>query len=447
MERKITLAFIHWQQRGALKPLLVYGARQVGKSWAVRDFGRRHYHDLLEVDFERNVLARSIFNTNLDPPAIIAALEGIYNTKIHPRETLIFFDEIQRCPRALTALKYFAQDAERGASHYHVIAAGSLLGVLTQHRQPQTHEVVTFPVGKVDDVIAYPMDFEEFLWGSGQTWLAEQIRVHYQQNTPLDEDLHHQALQYYRKFLVIGGMPEVVARSIAGDDYQVVQKNIVTDYLADMTKYRDHKLQSLKDIDTYNSIPTQLSRENKKFAYTGIKKSAKSRDYYPSILWLKDARVAIRCFKSTVGNMPPKSSEDQTFFKFYLNDTGLLCHHLQVTLANLEVYDQNYRGAITENYVACALQSQIQSLAHELHYWKTSEKDGSAEVEFIIATPHGTVPIEVKTSTHVQAKSLGVFIKRFQPPYAIRLSEKNFGFQNNIKSVPLYAAFCLEERA
>jgi predicted AAA+ superfamily ATPase len=211
-----------------------------------------------------------------------------------------------------------------------------------------------------------------------------------------------------------------------------------------MTKYCPG-MQALKNIDTYNSLPTQLSRENRKFTYAGIKDGATGRSHYPSVLWLKDARVAIRCFKSTSGNMPPKASEDQNSFKFYLNDTGLLCHQLQITEANLDVYDQNYRGAVTENYVACALQNKIQSLTHELHYWKTEEKKGGAEIDFIISTNDGTIPVEVKSGENVKAKSLSVFVKRYSPAYAFRVSARNFGFENGIRSVPLYAVFCIDE--
>jgi len=445
MRRKITSVFEKWKQEGTHKPMLVYGARQVGKSYAVREFGLKNYQDLIEVDFEKDSLARTVFNTDLDPLGIIKSLEKMYNKQIHPEKTLVIFDEIQRCPQALTALKYFAQETERGLSRYQIIAAGSLLGVLTQHQREDTLETIAFPVGKVEEVIAYPLDFEEFLWASGQEWLAEQIRKRYQELSPMDEVSHRQALKTYHDFLVVGGMPEVVVRYLARDNFDQTQKSIIANYVADMTKYRGDKLQSLKDIDVYNSIPAQLSRENRKFLYSGVKKGAKSRDYYASVLWLKDARIAIRCFKTKVGNLPLKSSEDRDFFKLYLSDTGLLCHQLQVNLKKLNLYDQSYQGAITENYVACALQNKIQSLIHELHYWKGGEKTESAEVDFLIATNEGNIPIDVKSSLRVRSQSLNIFTKRYSPQYAIRLSEKNFGWQNNIKSIPLYAAFCIEE--
>ena len=425
--------------------MLIYGARQVGKSYAAREFALKNYQALIEVDFEKDSLARTVFNTDLDPSGIIKSLEKMYNKQIDQEKILIFFDEIQRCPRALTALKYFAQETERGQSHYQIIAAGSLLGAPTQHKREDTLETIAFPVGKMEEVITYPLDFEEFLWASGQEWLAEQIRKHYRELSPMDEIVHQHTLNTYHDFLVVGGMPEVVERYLAGNNYDQIQRSIIANYVADMTKYRDDKLQSLKDIDVYNSIPSQLSRENKKFLYSGVKKGAKSRDYYASILWLKDSRIAIRCFKTKVGNLPPQSCEDRDFFKLYLSDTGLLCHQLQVTLKNLNLYDQSYQGAVTENYVACALQNKIQSLIHELHYWKAGGKTESAEIDFLIATNEGNIPIEVKSGLRVRSQSLNVFIKKYSPQYAIRLSEKNFGWQNNIKSLPLYAAFCIED--
>ena len=445
MKRKITAIFDKWKKNGARKPLLVYGARQVGKSYAIREFGLQNYQDLIEVDFERDASARTVFNADLDPQDIIRSLEKIYNKRIEPQETLIFFDEIQSCPRALTSLKYFAQDIERGSSRCQIIAAGSLLGVLTQHKREDTLETIAFPVGKVEEVIVYPLDFEEFLWASGREWLAEQIGKRFQELSPMDEVLHEQALKAYRDFLVVGGMPEVVARYLDRDDFRQTQKGIIDNYISDMTKYREDKLQSLKDIDVYSSIPAQLSRENKKFIYSLVKKGAKGRDYYPSILWLKDARIAIRCLKATVGDLPLKSSENKDFFKLYASDTGLLCHQLQVTFSNLNLYDRGFQGAVTENYVACCLQSKIQSLIHELHYWKAGEKTESAEVDFLIATGDGNIPIEVKSGVRVRSQSLNIFIKKYSPKYAIRLSEKNFGRQNNIKSLPLYAAFCIED--
>jgi predicted AAA+ superfamily ATPase len=260
----------------------------------------------------------------------------------------------------------------------------------------------------------------------------------------METALHEQALSFYRTFLVVGGMPEAVEQYLSGKNYQVIHKNIIADYISDMTKYCVGA-QALRNIDTYNSIPTQLSRENKKFTYTTIKRSANGRTYYPSILWLKDARVALRCFKSTKGDIPPKASEDKNCFKFYLSDTGLLCYQLQINEANLEVFNQNFRGAVTENYVACALQNKIKSLTEELHYWKNDEKRGSAEVDFLLSTDQGTIPLEVKSGENVQAKSMRVFINRFKPRYGIKTSTKNFGFENAIKSIPLYALFCLEE--
>jgi len=302
-------------------------------------------------------------------------------------------------------------------------------------------------VGKVDEIIVYPLDFEEFLWALNCTWLVEQIRECYKNNTGIEDILHQKALELYRNFLVTGGMPRVVAQLIAEKDYQEAQRDIINDYFADMVKYSEKK-QSLCNIDAYNSMPKQLAvgKESKRFILGRIDKSTNgSRDYRDCVTWLTQAKIAVRCNKIAVGNAPLKVSEDRNYYKLYLSDTGLLCHQLQITAANLDIYNQNYRGAITENYVACALQSKIQSLTHELHYWKASEKTESAEVDFIIATNQGNIPIEVKSGLHVRSQSLNMFIRKYAPPFALRISEKYFGWQNNIRSVPLYAVFCLDE--
>ena len=444
MERKITQQLLNWKQNGATKPLLIYGARQVGKSYAVTAFGRENYQNLVVVNFERDILAQSAFRTSLAPKDIIKSLESILGVFIHPEKTLLFFDEIQKCPPALTSLKYFAEAAENGGAVYHLIAAGSLLGVTLE--RGENEQRYTFPVGKVDEIIVYPLDYEEFLWAQNYTWLVEQIRDCYLNNTSIEDTLHQKALELYRHFLVTGGMPRVVAQLIEEKDYQEAQRDIINDYLADMVKYSE-KRQGLRNIDAYNSMPRQLAveKESKRFIFSRIDKNTNSsRDYRDCVTWLTQAKIAVRCNKITVGNAPLKVSEDRNYFKLYLSDTGLLCHQLQITTANLDIYNQNYRGAITENYVACALQSKIQSLAHELYYWKASEKTESAEVDFIIATSHGNIPIEVKSGINIRSQSLNLFVKKYSPPYALRISEKNFGWQNNIKSVPLYAVFCLD---
>jgi predicted AAA+ superfamily ATPase len=444
MERKFTRALKTWKEKEATRPLLVYGARQTGKSYAVARFGRENYQSFVTVNFEEFPFLKNAFSVSVSPRDVVRSLEAMLQTKIDERNTLMFFDEIQKCPPALTALKYFAEDAESGRSHYNVIAAGSLLGV-TLERTAEEREY-TFPVGKVQELIVYPMDFEEFLWARGERWLAEAIKSAYEKKSPLDEQVHRQALTRYRQHLIVGGMPKVVADFMEGRDYAASQRDILNAYLADMTRYSD-KRQGLRNIDAYNSLAAQLAgeRENKRFIFSRIEKTTNgSRDYRDSVGWLVQAKLALRCVKMTVGDMPPKASEDKSYFKLYLSDTGLLCHQLQVTETNLEIFDQNYRGALTENYVASALYSKIQSLSRELYYWKLNEKTGSAEVDFIITTDEGNIPLEVKSSRNNRSRSLGIFVDKYAPNYALRVSSRNFGVEKNIVSLPLYAVFCVD---
>jgi predicted AAA+ superfamily ATPase len=445
MKRKITQELLNWKRNGDLRPLLIYGARQVGKSYAVTEFGQKNYKNLVTVNFEESPLAKNAFLTSLAPKDVVRSLENILHVSIDPENTLLFFDEIQKCPPALTSLKYFAEGAEAGSCYYQVAAAGSLLGVTLEREQNE--RLYTFPVGKVREIIAYPLDFEEFLWAADHQWLAEQIRVSYRQNSPLEETAHQRALELYRRFLVVGGMPGVVFQLLTGQDYREQQRNVLNTYLADMTKYSEKK-QGLRNIDTYNSIAAQLAqeRENKRFVFSKIEKTTNgSRDYRDSVTWLIQAKLALRCVKISRGDQPLKASEDKSNFKLYLSDTGLLCRQLEITEANLDIFDQNYRGAVTENFVACALNSKIQLIGSDLHYWKAGEKSESAEVDFIITTDDGNIPIEVKSSLRVRSRSLNVYAKKYAPKYSLRLSAKNFGFDNDIKAVPLYAAFCVGE--
>ncbi|MDR3331499.1 MAG: ATP-binding protein [Synergistaceae bacterium] len=451
MERKITQELTKWKQNSQAKPLVVYGARQVGKTYVIREFGQNRYQNLIEVNFEVEETLSSIFAISLQPKAIIKALEDFYETKIDLDNTLIFFDEIQKCPQALTSLKYFQEEMEQGKAHYQIVAAGSLLGVTLQHEQggplDNKKQQATFPVGKVDTLIVYPLDFEEFLWAGKKKFLANQIREGYRQNQALPDILHREALMFYQKFLVVGGMPKVVAAYLASSDYRVEQKVIVDSYSADMTKYTPDRITGLRNQETYRSVAKQLGQEkaNKKFIFSDIRKGAKSRDYRGSVWWLAQAHVIIECTKIKAGDMPLLASEETDFFKLYLSDTGLLCYLLAVTQNNLDIFDKTYQGALTENYVACALQNKIQALSARLHYWKASEKTDGAEVDFVISSSGGNIPIEVKSSVNVRSKSLNSFTKRFAPAQVFRVSKRNFGFENGIKSIPLYAAFCIED--
>lgn len=429
MKRKIYEYLLKWKKLKENKmPLILYGARQVGKTYVISKFGRENYKNMIYVNFEQDEKIIPYFETSISPEEIIKVLENFYNEKIIPYETLIFFDEIQNCNRALTSLKYFAEQAQE----YDIIAAGSLLGVLINR------EKYSFPVGKVIMKTVYPLDFEEFLLASNKQLLLDKIKYSFKNNEPINEKLHQEALEIYKEFLIVGGMPMVVKSYLEKTEiikYKEIQDLILSAYTADMAKYSESN-QSIKTISAYESIPSQLGKENKKFQYSMIQKGARTSIFGESIDWLINAGLVLKCDKTTRGDVPPNMFADVSSFKIYMSDVGLLSNRAKITSNNLEEYNQIYRGAITENYVA----NQLVQNGYELYYWETTT---GTEVDFIIIKDESIIPIEVKTSENVKSKSLNSFIKQYNPKYSIRISSKNFGMENNIKSVPLYATFLI----
>lgn len=429
MKRKIYKELLEWKNLGKNKlPLILYGARQVGKTYIVNEFGKNNYKNMVYVNFEQDEKIIPYFDASIAPKDIIRILEDFYNTKITQEDTLIFFDEIQNCNRALTSLKYFAEQAPG----YDIISAGSLLGVSINR------EKYSFPVGKVIIKTVYPLDFEEFLLALNKEILIERIKESFENNIPLNEGLHKEALDLYKEYLIVGGMPMVLnsyIERINNMKYTDIQSLILSAYTADMAKYTDNS-QSVKTISAYESIPSQLGKENKKFQYTMIQKGARASMFGESIDWLLNAGVILKCDKTTRGDVPPNMYIDMSAFKVYMSDIGLLSNKSKITRNNLDEYNQIYRGAITENYVAC----QLKSNGYELFYWESSN---NSEVDFVIIKDEKIIPIEVKSSEKNKSKSLNTFINKYNPEYSIRISSKNFGFENNIKSVPLYATFLI----
>lgn len=383
-----------------------------------------------------DVSLRGYFEGDLKPSRIIAILEDYFGAAIHPQKTLIIFDEIQECPRALTSLKYFAETAPQ----YDIIAAGSLLGVALKNQEPDT-QGTSFPVGKVYIKTMYPLNFEEFLWAKQKTMLANEIEAHFASNKKMPAVLHNEALELYREYLIVGGMPLVVQTYVDNSstpNFADIQKLISASYTADMTKYTE-KSQGVRNIALYNSIPAQLGNSDKlsnKFVYSAVEKGARTVTFKDSVDWLETAGIALQCTKTTRGDVPPAQYADQSSFKLYLADVGLLSQILKVTRENLQLFNQMYRGAITENYIAMALTQR----GHSLYFWETNS---NSEVDFVVPIDGAVIPIEVKSSENNRSKSLNAFIQKYKPQYAVRISEKNFGYENDIKSVPLYAAFCL----
>ena len=430
MERKIKKELLEWKESANRMPFILHGARQVGKTYTVSEFGREHYQNFVYLNFEANPQLQAVFDRDLQPDRILRELSVLIETSIEPKTTLLFFDEIQACERALTSLKYFAENAP----DYHIIAAGSLLGVAI-HR-----EKYSFPVGKVTIRMLYPLDFEEFLWAIGQKDAPAIIRECFETNTSCS--LHDHFLDQFKLYLCLGGMPQVVKTYLQDknfDDVALVQRFIVDSYIADMAKY-SQPMDTVKIMAAYNSIPAQLAKENKKFQYNIIKPGARSNQYEMAIDWLSASGIVHKCVKVTQGYYPLSAFSENTFYKIYMGDVGLLRSKLGIS-AQLILTENSLlnhiKGALTENYVENVLVTN----GLDSYYW---ESEGKAEVDFVYQTKNGEcIPVEVKSSENVRAKSLQQYILKYHPPFAIRISKKNFGFENNLKSVPVYACFCI----
>jgi len=430
MERKNVAELTKWKRSNYRMPLLVSGARQVGKTHSILSFGTTEYRNMVNINFEINKAFKEIFEHNIEPQRIIREISAQTGETIFPHETLIFFDEIQSCPSALNALKYFFEQMP----DYHIIAAGSLLGVALRR------EDFSFPVGKVMQMRIYPLDFEEYLWAFDQREAVNMIRECYVENRQCFA--HNKLMEYYMLYLQTGGMPQVVQHYIDHKEFtfmRALQENILTNYIANMGKYSTPSLTS-KTIATFQSIPSQLVKENHKFQFNVIKSGARAKDYQESIDWLVNADIVRKCMMVSTGKFPLSAFANPTFYKAYLSDVGLLAAQYQIPemvyLSNFSAFN-NIKGSLAENYVMNALTFS----GYEPFYW---ESDGKAEVDFVFQDKAGNVnPVEVKSSENVKAKSLKVFCERYHPAAVYRVSTKNFGFENGIKSIPLYAVFCI----
>lgn len=429
MKRLIERKLLEWKNSVNRKPLIVNGARQIGKTYTILEFGKTEYKNVVYCNFEDNASLADIFELDLDPKRICSALEVLYGTKIVEGDTLIFFDEIQACERALTSLKYFNEND----NCYHVIAAGSLLGLAVNRGK------YSFPVGKVDMLNMYPMTFDEFLTALGQSELAEMIRSAYDNNALFA--LHEKAMALYRTYLVVGGYPAAVKAYVEHNEFNLViseQMAVSNAYIADMAKYASPS-ETVKSIEIYKSIVAQLAKENSKFVYSLVGARARAKDYELSLAWLKTAGVALDCVKVKEGRYPVNIYADNTSFKIYYSDVGLLSARMGLTpqsiINNIGVSDKA-RGMLAENYVA----EQLCARGYPLYYW---ESDGKAEIDFVLQTGEHVVPAEVKSADNVKSKSLNIYVQKYSPSYSLRISAKNFGFENGIKSIPLYAVFCI----
>ena len=431
MKRNVLQNLIAWKNKPSdkRKPLILEGARQTGKTWLARELGRTEFDEYVEINFEDNEQFRSLFEMDFDIERILMALRSVTGKKILQGKTLIFFDEIQYARRGLLSLKYFGDKAPE----YHVIAAGSLLGVVD-------HKDDSFPVGKVEFERIYPLSYEEFLMALGKDGLVQML---HSMDWDLINSFSSQYIELLRQYYYVGGMPEAVRTFVEEKDYVAVRKvqlGLLESYQKDFSKHPPQEIVK-RMILLWNTIPSQLAKENKKFVYTAVRPSARARDFETSIQWLCDAGVAYKVTRVRAGELPLTGFEDADAFKMYVLDVGL---HGAMTgldaksLISGNEFFKQYKGALTEQFV---IQQLVLFDEIKIHYWTPDE--GIAEVDFVVQLNGSIVPIEVKAEVNLKAKSLAQFIKRYNTPNVIRTSLEKYFKGEKITNVPLFAIHLL----
>ncbi len=431
MYRKFYEVLKKWEENMIQEPLLVIGARQVGKTWLIKKFCEDTYKDYIYINLEERKDIISIFDGNLTPEDILKKLSILLGRNIDSNTTIVI-DEIQQSERAITSLKYFCEAKE----NYRVICAGSLLGIKVKRFES------SFPVGKVYIKNMYPMDFEEFLLASGEDLLRDGIKEAYSKMSQFPEAIHNKALSLYHDYLITGGMPQVVMSYLENKKSVLSFNRELLDflrlaYLADMSKYVTNVTETAKITAVYDSIPRQLAKENPKFKYKEIKGTAIKRDYYGPIDWLAASQMIYKINKLDSLESPIKAYENTDSFKIYLSDVGLLSRICGIKSQDLLPDNHNiYKGAVIENYVM----EQLIANDKYLYYFKPAV---NMEIDIITIIDDNVIPIEIKSGRHKKSTSLNNYVEKYKPEYVIRISESNFGMANNIKSVPLYATFCI----
>ena len=426
MKRNLYTQLLAWKNDHKRKPLLIQGARQVGKTYLVNEFGKNEYTQYIYLNFEQDPNLKTLFTGNLNPEDIINNISLYIGKKIVAIDTLIFFDEIQAVPEVLTSLKYFHEQSPE----FHIISAGSLLGV-------SVGKQVSFPVGKVNFMTLYPMTFTEYLMAFGEELMAEKL-LNIEDVESFPEILHEKLLKHLKTYLYMGGMPEVLQSYLSENDIVLarnIQNDILEAYQRDFSKYTD-KSQAIKTSELWNSIPYQLAKENKKFKYSDVRKKARALMFEQTIEWLKKAGLVNIAYNIQSPKIPLTGYTDYSKFKIFLLDTGLLGAMLKLTpdiIINPTELFSEYNGAFIENFVASEL---VLSEKKELFYW-TSKSD--AEVDFIIQSGNNVYPIEVKSGTSRNLKSLRSYAEKYLPKLIFRTSPRNFSQNKEFINLPLYA--------
>ena len=416
---------LKWKQSKRRKPLIIEGARQVGKTWLMKEFGRQAYEDTVYINFDSNSRMAELFASDLDTERLIMGLELYAGRKIDPEKSLLIFDEVQEVPRALTALKYFYENAPQ----YNIVCAGSLLGIAL-------HQGTSFPVGKVDFLKLYPLSFNEFLRAIGEERFAELLdKRDFQMITSFRQTYIDALKQYY----FVGGMPEAVQSFAENKDFNEVreiQRRILAAYEQDFSKHVPNEIVPRLRM-LWNSIPSQLAKENKKFIYGLVREGARAKEYETAIMWLCDYGLVHKVSRVKTAGIPLRAYEDLKAFKLFLADVGLLgcmAGLRQRTLLDGNALFVEFKGALTEQYVC----QQLKTIENLDVYYYTNDR-GSCEVDFVVDTGERIVPVEVKAEINLKAKSLKTYREKFSPEVAVRTSMADYKKEDWLVNLPLYA--------
>jgi len=425
MYRTAMQQLMQWKSKKDRKPLLIRGARQVGKTWLMKEFGRQAYQQVLYINFENNKQMEALFSQDYNVDRLIMGLELYSEQKINPETTLILLDEVQEVQQALTSLKYFYENAPQ----YHIICAGSLLGVAL-------HNNTSFPVGKVDFMNLYPLSFMEFILAMGERQYTKLLDAN---DFSMVSTFKQKYIELLKLYYYIGGMPEVVQSYIDLRDFNIVrlkQQSILDAYEQDFSKHAPHEaIPRIRLL--WNSIPVQLAKDHKKFVYKLVQDGARAREYEKAMQWLADCGLVYRVYRVKKPGIPLKAYEDQKAFKLYFLDVGLLScmvHLHQETLINGNVLFAEFKGALTEQYVLQQLKIQTDL---RVFYWVND--GGSAEVDFLLDDGRNVYPLEVKAEINLKARSLQVYRDRYHPVISLRASMADYHREDWLVNVPLYA--------
>jgi len=414
-----------WKNSKRRKPLIIEGARQVGKTWLMKEFGKQAYADTVYINFDSNSRMADLFSADLDTDRLIMGLELYAGRKINPDNTLLIFDEVQEVPRALASLKYFYENAPQ----YHIVCAGSLLGIAL-------HQGTSFPVGKVDFLKLYPLSFSEFLMATGNERFAELLKNQDYEMITSFKQTYIDALKHY---YFVGGLPEAVQSFAESKDFnevRAIQKRILAAYEQDFSKHAPNEIVP-KIRMLWNSIPSQLARENKKFIYGLVREGGRAREYETAIMWLSDCGLVHKVSRVNAAGIPLKAYEDLKAFKLFIVDVGLLgCMTglRQRTLLDGDDLFVEFKGALTEQYVC----QQLKTVEDLGIYYYTNDR-GSCEIDFVVDNGEQIVPIEVKAETNLRAKSLKTYRERFEPELSVRTSMADYKKEDWLLNLPLYA--------